>query len=161
MLPVSSQTPQWRQFTNFLGGRNFFYGNWNFFCDVLPKAPYRRPMFIVHVLKCTKAWYACTYIGHWINETNKQNFEDSWRGGVGGGGVATSPSPLPIGATETPTWNKAFILEHAFHRYPKMWRYGMKLIQTFCFSVKFISASLFEISGNSNLSVLKRIWLNA
>ena len=84
---------QWRQFTNFLGVGKFFYGIGEiFFCAVMPKAPYQHPLLkSIHVLKCTKAWYACTYIEHWINETNKKNW------GILG---ATAPSqPPPIGAT--------------------------------------------------------------
>ena len=80
------------QFTNFLWG-NIFYGiGESFFAlscpEVMPKAPYQHPLLkSIHVLKSTKAWYACTYIEHWINETNEKN------GNLGGGGDGPPASP--------------------------------------------------------------------
>ena len=80
--PTPNHPHQWRQFKNFLGGKIFYGVGENFFCAVMPKAPYQHPLLkSIHVLKCTKAWYACTYIEHWINESNKKkNFWESWGG---------------------------------------------------------------------------------
>ena len=83
---------QWRQFTNFLGGQNFLWRRRNFFCAVMPKAPYQHPLLkSIHVLKFTKAWYACTYIEHWINESNENFF---W--GILGGDGPPAPQLAPL-----------------------------------------------------------------
>ena len=93
--PVFNHLSQWRQFTNFLGGQNFYGVGEIFCCILMPKAPYQHPLLkmkSIHVLKFTKAWYACTHIEHWIYESQKKNL------GILGGG--DGPPAPPIGATE-------------------------------------------------------------
>ena len=47
------------------GGGKIFYGIVEIlFGAVMPKAPFQHPLLkSIHVLKCTKAWYACVHMG--------------------------------------------------------------------------------------------------
>ena len=72
------------------GGKKILWRGGNFFCAVMPKAPYWHPIEVNSCTKCTKAWYACTYIEHWIIETIKKKI----CGNLGGGATAP-PAPPP------------------------------------------------------------------
>ena len=60
----------------FLGGAKIFSGVGEFFSHHHAKSSVSAPPIdsieVNSCTKCTKAWYACTYIEHWINETNKK-----------------------------------------------------------------------------------------
>ena len=54
---------------------DFLWSRGIFFLRHHAKSPVSAPHIkAIHVLKCTKSWYACTYIEHWINKTSKKIF---------------------------------------------------------------------------------------
>ena len=87
------QFPSVAPIHRFLGG-NIFYGvGEKFFLRLHAKSIVSAPPIkAIHVLKCTKACNACTYIEHWIIETNKQFFFRN----LGGRPPAPPPQSAPL-----------------------------------------------------------------